>query len=126
MNIPEGYFFTKDHEFCKVEDDTAIIGLSDYAQQQLGDITYVEMPEVGDTFDKGDSFGTVEAVKAASDVFMPISGEVIEINEDLEDSPEMMNEDCYEKGWIIKIKIADKAELEDLMNTEAYKATIEK
>ena len=126
MNIPEGYYFTKDHEFCKVDGDIAIIGISDYAQQQLGDITYVETPEVGDTLEAGDTFGTVEAVKAASDVFMPISGEIVEVNEELEDTPELVNEDSYDKGWIIKVKVSNVQELDALMKSDEYKSIIEK
>lgn len=124
MNIPENYFYTKDHEYCKVDGDIVTIGISDYAQEQLGDVTYVEVPEVGDEISKGDVLATVEAVKAASDVFSPVSGEIVEINEDLEDAPESVNEDCYEKGWIAKIKISDKSELDALMTVEAYKETL--
>lgn len=124
MNIPADLLFTKDHEYCKVDGDIVTIGISDYAQEQLGDITYIELPEVGDTLAKGESFGTVEAVKAASDTYMPISGEVVEINEELEDAPELVNSDCYGQGWILKIKISDKSELDAMMNAEAYKASI--
>lgn len=124
MNIPAELFFTKDHEYCRVDGDIVTIGISDYAQEQLGDITYIELPEVGDSLSKGETFATVEAVKAASDTYMPISGEIVEINEELEDAPELVNQDCYAAGWIVKIKISDKSELETLMNADAYKASI--
>ena len=124
MNIPAELFFTKDHEYCRVDGDIVTIGISDYAQEQLGDITYIELPEVGDSLSKGETFATVEAVKAASDTYMPVSGEIVEINEELEDAPELVNQDCYAAGWIIKIKISDKSELETLMNADAYKASI--
>ena len=124
MNIPAELFFTKDHEYCRVDGDIVTIGISDYAQEQLGDITYIELPEVGDSLSKGETFATVEAVKAASDTYMPISGEVVEINEELEDAPELVNQDCYSAGWIVKIKISDKSELEALMNADTYKASI--
>lgn len=121
MNIPTELYYKDSHEYCKVEGDFAYIGVTDYAQEQLGDITYIEFPKVGAKFSKNDSFGTVEAVKAASDVYMPISGEVIEINNALEDAPETVNSDAYGKGWLIKIKITDKSQLETLLRADAYK-----
>ncbi|MBN1968316.1 MAG: glycine cleavage system protein GcvH [Candidatus Delongbacteria bacterium] len=124
MKVVEGLFYTDDHEYLKVEGEYAYVGVTDYAQQQLGDITYIELPSVGDTFDKGDSFGTIEAVKAASDLYIPVAGEVVEVNEELNDNPETVNQDCYEKGWIIKIKMTEPSDVEDLMDAEAYKAHI--
>lgn len=125
MNIPAGFLFSDDHEYCKVEGDVAIIGISDYAQSQLGDVTYLELPSVGDVKSKGDAFGTVEAVKAASDMFMPVSGEILEVNEGLNDSPETVNQDCYGAGWIVKVRLTNKSELDALMTAEAYKAHCE-
>ena len=125
MEVKKDYLYTEDHEYCKVDGDVVTIGITEYAQEQLGDITYLELPEVGDEFSKGDSFGTVEAVKAASDMYLPVSGEIIEINEDLEDSPELVNSDCYNAGWIVKIKISDEAELQSLLSADAYSKTIE-
>ena len=124
MNFPQELLYTDDHEYCKVDGDVVTIGITEYAQEQLGDITYVELPEVGDSFTKGDSLGVIEAVKAASDIYSPISGEVVAINENLEDNPELVNSECYEGGWIIKIKLSDASELDGLMKPDAYKATI--
>lgn len=98
MEIPANLLFTEDHEYCRIEGDTAVIGVSHYAQEQLGDITYIELPQEGDSFSKGDSLGVIEAVKAASDIYSPISGEVIEVNTKLEDNPELVNQDCYGDG----------------------------
>lgn len=125
MNIPQELLYTEDHEYCKVDGDIVTIGVSDYAQEQLGDITYVELPEVGDEFGKGDSIGVIEAVKAASDIYSPVSGEIVEINEALEDSPEVVNSDCYGEGWIVKMKLSDPSELESLMKADVYKETVE-
>ena len=117
--------YHEEHEWVRVEGDEAIIGISDYAQDALSDIVYVELPEVGDSFERGDVFATVESVKAASDVFMPVGGEIIEINEDLEDSPELVNSDPFGDAWLVRISLADPAELDDLMDVEAYKAFVE-
>ncbi|MDA3885596.1 MAG: glycine cleavage system protein GcvH [Candidatus Delongbacteria bacterium] len=125
MNFPQELLYTEDHEYCKVNDDVVTIGVTEYAQEQLGDITYVELPEVGDSFTKGDSLGVIEAVKAASDIYSPVSGEVVEINEKLEDNPELVNSECYEGGWIIKLKLSDPSELDGLMKADAYTATID-
>lgn len=125
MDFPQELLYTEDHEYCKIDGDIATIGVSEYAQEQLGDITYVELPAIGDSFSKGDSLGVIEAVKAASDIYSPVSGEVVEINEDLEDNPELVNSECYKGGWIIKIKMSDPSELDGLMKADAYKATIE-
>ncbi len=120
LNFPEDVKYTKDHEWAKLEGDIVTIGLSDYAQDQLGEIVFVELPEVGDTFSMGDEFGSVESVKAVSEVYIPISGEILEINEDLEDAPELVNEDCYKGGWIIKVKPENPSPLDDLMDKAAY------
>ena len=120
LNFPEDVKYTKDHEWSKLDGDIVTIGLSDYAQDQLGEIVFVELPEVGDSFSQGEEFGSVESVKAVSEVYIPISGEVVEINEALEDAPELVNEDCYEGGWIIKVKLSDPSQLDELMDKAAY------
>ena len=119
LNLPEDVRYTKDHEWAKVTGDTIRIGISDYAQDQLGDIVFVEMPSVGDTFEEGDEFGTLESVKAVSELYAPIGGEIVAINEDLEDSPELINQDPY-SGWIIEIKPNDVQEFEQLLSQESY------
>jgi glycine cleavage system H protein len=124
MNIPSELKYTKDHEWVKVEGDTAIIGITDFAQGELGDIVYVEVETEGDSLDKEATFGTVEAVKTVSDLFMPISGEVIEFNKALEANPESVNNDPYGKGWMIKVKIADSSEISGLLSADQYKALI--
>lgn len=108
MNIPEELQYTKDHEWVRYEDDIAYVGITDFAQGELGDIVYLEIETVGETIEAGEVFGTVEAVKTVSDLFMPVSGEIVEFNEELESSPELVNTDPYEKGWLIKIKVSDK------------------
>lgn len=120
MNTPEQLLFTKDHEWVKVEGQEAVIGISDYAQNELGEIVFVELPEVGASFQKTDVFGSVEAVKAVSELFMPISGEVLAINEGLSEQPEWINEDPYGKGWMLRMRIADASELEQLLSENAY------
>ena len=125
MKVKKDFLYTDDHEYCNVDGDIVTIGITEYAQEQLGDITYLELPEVGDEFSKGDSFGTVEAVKAASDMYIPITGEIVEINEELEDNPELVNSDCYDAGWIVKVKLSDKSELDSLLNADAYSKIIE-
>lgn len=120
LNLPEDVKYTKDHEWAKPEEDTVTIGINDYAQDQLGEIVFVELPEVGDTFSAEEEFGSVESVKAVSELYMPISGEVVAVNENLEDAPELVNEDCYQGGWIIKIKPSDNAEMNALMDKAAY------
>lgn len=124
MNVPANLKYTKDHEWVKVEGDVAIIGITDFAQNELGDIVYVEIETVGETLDKEEVFGSVEAVKTVSDLFMPISGEVLELNENLDGNPELVNSDPYNEGWMVKVKISDVAELEGLLDSEAYKALI--
>lgn len=121
MSIPADLKYTKEHEWLKLlEGDEAIMGITEFAQNSLGDITFVEVPEVGDSFDAGESFGVVESVKAASDLYMPVDAEVIEVNEALEDSPESVNTSPYEDGWIMKIKIKDTAAVADLLDAAAY------
>ena len=124
LNIPENAKYTKDHEWARIEGDIVAIGINDYAQDQLGEVVFVELPEIGDSFEKGDEFGTVESVKAVSEIYMPVSGEVIELNESLEDSPELVNTDPYEDGWIIKVKPADVSEMDKLMDRTAYLAML--
>ncbi len=120
LNFPEDVKYTKDHEWAKAEGDNIIIGLSDYAQDQLGEIVFVELPEEGDTFSEGDEFGSVESVKAVSEIYLPIAGEIVAINEDLEDAPELVNTDCYTGGWLVKIKPEDPSQLDGLMDQGAY------
>jgi len=120
LKIPANLKYTTNDEWVKLEGDTATIGISDFAQDALNDVVYVEFPDVGATFEKGKTFGVVESVKAASDVFMPIGGTVTEVNSGLEDSPETINTDPYEKGWLIKIKVANAAEADGLMDSAAY------
>ena len=117
--------YDEEHEWVRVEGDEGVIGISDYAQDALSDIVYVELPEVGDVFDKGDVLAVIESVKAASDVYMPVTGEILEINELLEDSPELINQDPYGEAWLVRINIAEPAELEDLLDAGAYKSYVE-
>ena len=120
-NVPEDLKYTKDHEWLKLEGGNAQIGITDYAQGSLGDITFVELPNVGDTFSIGDTFGVVESVKAASDLYMPVAGEVIEVNQALEDAPESVNGDPYGEGWIIRIKLTDESAAASLLDASQYK-----
>ncbi len=120
MNVPEGLKYTSDHEWAKVDGDVVVVGITDYAQGELGDVVFVEMPEVGSEVDKGETFGTIEAVKAVADLFSPVGGEVVEINEILEDTPETVNKDPYGEGWMVKIKMNNPAELDELMDAAAY------
>ncbi len=124
MNVPAELKYTKEHEWIRVEGEEAVIGITDYAQSQLGDIVFVECETVGDELEAGDSFGTVEAVKTVSDLYLPVAGEVLEFNPDLEGEPELVNKDPYGKGWIIRIKLNDESELDSLLSAEAYKALI--
>lgn len=125
MNIPADLKYTQDHEWVRMDGDMAVVGVTDFAQGELGDVVFVEIETEGETLDKGETFGTVEAVKTVSDLFMPVAGEVAEVNEALADEPELVNKDPYGKGWMIKIKISDAAELAELMDADAYKAMIE-
>ena len=120
MEIPQGLKYSKEHEWVATEDSVATIGISDHAQDQLGEIVYIELPAVGDKISKDDPFAVVESVKAVSDIYAPVTGTVIEINEDLPESPETVNEDPYGDGWLIKVKITDMSDLEDLMDAEEY------
>jgi len=120
MNVPENLKYTKDHEWALVQDDTATIGITDYAQGELGDIVYLELPTVGDTATQGEAIGTIEAVKTVADMYTPLSGEVIEVNEALEDASELLNKDPYGEGWIAKIKLSDPAEVEKLLSPADY------
>jgi len=121
MNIPENLKYTKDHEWIRVEGDEAYVGITDYAQGELGDIVFLEIETEGEELAKEEVFGTIEAVKTVSDMFMPIGGEVVEVNEKLEDTPEVVNKDPYGDGWLIKIKISDKSELDELLDAATYK-----
>ena len=125
MKIPAELKYTQDHEWVRVEGDTAVVGVTDYAQGELGDVVFVEIETEGEELDKGETFGTVEAVKTVSDLFMPVGGEVNEVNEALEDEPELVNKDPYGDGWMVKIKMSDKSELEDLLSADDYKKMIE-
>lgn len=120
LNLPEDCRYTQDHEWARAEGDKVRVGISDYAQNQLDDIVFVELPQVGDTFDKGEEFGTVESVKAVSELYMPIGGEVIAINSTLEDSPQLVNESPYSEGWMIDVKPTDPTEMDALLTKEAY------
>ena len=124
MNVPAELKYTKEHEWIRVEGEEAVVGITDYAQSQLGDIVFVECETVGDALEAGETFGTIEAVKTVSDLYLPVAGEVLEFNEELEGEPELVNKDPYGKGWIVKIKICDETELDGLLNADAYKAII--
>ena len=125
MKFDSSARYHEEHEWIRVEGNEGVIGISDYAQDQLSDVVYVDLPEVGDSFKKGEVLCTVESVKAASDVYMPVSVEILEINEALEDSPELVNKDPYGEAWLVRIAIADLAEVDDLMDAEAYRAYVE-
>jgi glycine cleavage system H protein len=122
MNIPADLKYTKDHEWCRVEGDEVTIGITDFAQSELGDIVFVEVETEGEELEKEEVFGSVEAVKTVSDLFMPISGEVIAFNEELESSPELVNSDPYGEGWMVKVRVADTSELDELMSADEYKS----
>ncbi len=124
MNIPSELKYTKDHEWIKIEGDIATVGITDFAQGELGDIVYVEVETLDETLDIEEVFGTVEAVKTVSDLFLPLSGEIVEFNEGLEDEPEKVNSDPYGEGWMIKLKLSDTSQIDDLMSAEDYKALI--
>ena len=119
LNLPENLHYTKDHEWVRIDGDSALVGISDYAQDQLGDIVYVEMPEVGDEFSQGEEFGTLESVKAVSEIYLPLTGEIIEVNDALEDAPELVNKDPYE-NWLVRIRPADLSELDELLSVDEY------
>ncbi|HKI89320.1 MAG TPA: glycine cleavage system protein GcvH [Draconibacterium sp.] len=125
MKIPADLKYTQDHEWVRVEGDLAVVGITDFAQGELGDVVFVEIETEGETLDKGEIFGTVEAVKTVSDLFMPVGGEVAEINEALADEPELVNKDPYEGGWMIKVKMSDASELDSLLDANGYQKMIE-
>ncbi len=119
---PTSYLYTKDHEWVRVEEDVCVLGITHFAQDELGEVVFVELPEVGQTFDAHDEIGTIESVKAVAEVFTPVGGEVIEVNDALADNPERVNEDPHGEGWLVKMKIRQAAELEGLMSAEEYKS----
>ncbi len=125
MDFPEDLKYTEEHEWVQVEDDVVTIGITDFAQEQLGDVVFVELPEVGDEVDAGKSFGVVESVKAVSDIYAPVSGDVVEVNDELPEEPETINSSPYDDGWLIRIKLTDPSELDDLMDADAYQEFIE-
>ncbi len=125
MDIPKDLKYTKEHEWIRVEDNTAIVGVTDYAQGELGDVVFIEIETEGEKLAREDVFGTIEAVKTVSDLFMPVSGVVTEVNEKLEDKPELVNQDPHGEGWMIRIDMEDKSELDDLLDASAYKELIE-
>lgn len=124
MNIPAELKYTKDHEWIRIEGEFAYIGITDFAQKELGDIVFVEITEDGETVEEGDVFGSVEAVKTVSDLFMPITGEIVEVNEELDTEPELVNTDPYGKGWMVKVKLAEGADQGELLSDEAYKGLL--
>ncbi len=124
MNIPSELKYTKDHEWVKIDGDVAIVGITEFAQSELGDIVYVEIETIGETLDQEEVFGSVEAVKTVSDLFMPVSGEILEFNEALEGNPELVNTDPYGEGWMIKVKLTDVSQFDELLDSEAYKGLI--
>ncbi|MBQ7448711.1 MAG: glycine cleavage system protein GcvH [Paludibacteraceae bacterium] len=123
-NIPENLLYTNEHEWIRIEGDEAFVGITDFAQSELGEIVFVDVPTLGETIDQGEVFGSVEAVKTVSDLNMPLSGEVLEINEDLDAAPELVNQDPYGKGWMIRIKVKDIAEKSNLLDAKAYEKLI--
>lgn len=124
MNIPSELKYTKDHEWVRIEGDVAVVGITDFAQKELGDIVYVEVETEGETLDKEEVFGTVEAVKTVSDLFLPLGGEIIEFNQSLEQTPEKVNTDPYGDGWMVKVKVSDLSEVETLLSADEYKDLI--
>ena len=120
MSIPQDLFYAKTHEWVSLEDDVATIGITDFAQSQLSDLTFVELPEVGTEFEAGDEAAVVESVKAAADVYAPVAGEVIEVNENLEDSPELINKDAFGRGWLFKLRVANESDVDSLLDADTY------
>ncbi len=125
MKIPADLKYTEDHEWVRMDGDTAVVGITDYAQNELGDVVFIEIETEGEEFDKGETFGTIEAVKTVSDLFMPVGGTVSEVNETLADEPELVNKDPYGKGWLIKISVTDPGQFDDLLSADDYKKMIE-
>jgi len=124
MNIPANLRYTKDHEWLKPEGDTALVGITDFAQNELGDIVFIEVETVGENLDMEETFGTIEAVKTVSDMFMPVSGEITEFNEKLTEKPEMVNKDPYGDGWIVRIRISDQSQIDELLDAEQYRELV--
>lgn len=124
MAVPSEFKYSKDHEWVKIENNVATIGITEYAQNELGDIVFVELPETDDELNEGDTFGSVESVKTVSELYAPISGKIVEVNEELEDSPESVNESPYEKAWMVKIEISDDSQLEELLSADQYSEMI--
>jgi glycine cleavage system H protein len=124
MKIPEDLLFSKEHEWIRIDGDTGVIGISDFAQSELGDVVFIEIETLGETLSRGDVFGTIEAVKTVSDMFMPVGGEILEVNPELENSPDLVNKDPYGEGWMIKIRITDPSETAELLSTEEYKGLL--
>ena len=124
MNVPTNLKYTKEHEWIRIEGETAFVGITDYAQSELGEIVFVEVETIGDKLSAGDVFGTVEAVKTVSDLYLPIDGEVLEFNQELEDAPELVNDDPYGKGWMVKIAVPKAAQIESLLSAAEYEALI--
>lgn len=125
MSLPKELLYTEEHEWVKKDGETYVIGITDFAQDQLGDIVFVELPEVGDKIEQGDSIGSIESVKTVSDFYAPVTGEVVEINDSLEDEPELLNSDTYEKGWILKVKDVSAEQIDGLLSSEDYEKVIE-
>lgn len=125
MNIPNDLYYTENHEWISIDGKEVVVGISEHAQEELGDIVFVELPSVEEELDQFEEFGVIESVKAVSDVFMPVSGVIVEVNEDLMDEPEKINEDPFESGWLIKVEIKDKGELDELMDSKEYEAFLE-
>ena len=126
MSLPQDLKYSEDHEWIKVEGNTVTIGITDFAQSELGDIVFVELPEEGDDISTGDSFGSVESVKTVSELYAPVSGSIVAVNEELEDSPELVNENPYEGAWMLKVELSDESELDKLLDAAGYQAVIEK
>jgi glycine cleavage system H protein len=124
MSVPDNLKYTTEHEWVRVEGDEIVIGVSEFAQGELGDVVFIEIETEGETLSKGETFGTIEAVKTVSDLYMPVDGEVVKVNPALEDSPELVNSEPYEGGWMIRVKMADSSQLDELMDAEAYQALI--
>ncbi len=125
MSVKDGLYYSEDHEWVREEEDCLVIGVTDFAQEELGDIVFVELPEAGEEFEKNDSFGVLESVKAVSDTFIPVSAKIMEVNENLIDNPELINDDPYDEGWLIKVDPADDSELDELLSAEEYAEFIE-
>jgi glycine cleavage system H protein len=125
MEFPEDLKYTREHEWVSLDGKVATIGITDHAQHQLGDVVFVELPAVGDRLEKSDAFGVVESTKAVSDIYAPVSGEVVEVNDDLPDNPELINEDPYGDGWIVKVTLGDPTDLDDLLSADEYRAYVE-